>query len=425
MGSLSPSEPERKRVRFSSNENPADTGDEKPEKTTLQATDVVQLRFIHDVSQIDSAGAAGPHPPSLTVHPPFLHQIFPNSVIHGWRSLTVAVYVHLPSLTYWIDSAGEEADHGGDRDATSPMNASALLTPFVKGGLVESRTEFEKAIGDTALPQLTNRVTEYDKNGRKFAIYKQSFFRKAEDGTMVKNDEFHEFHLRMSFLMFVHIDGASFIDDEDPRWEVFVTMEEMGGKSQCFVGYATIYRFSVLTKHGGEGVAFCDRFRISQVIISPLEQGKGHGSKLLHAIYKNAQARNAIEVTVEDPSLGFRILRDVTDLKSAYTMDLLQPDVAMADKDEEATVSNLRKELLLTNGQAKRCLEVHQLRFVDRQDEAQYKKYRLQVKRRLFKDNYEVLHAYDKDERKQKLSEIYNDFEKEYLTAIVHLQGKQ
>lgn len=424
MGSPSPSEPERKRVRFSSNGNPATTEDEKPEKTTLQATDVVQLRFIHDASQIDSAGAAGPHPPSLTVHPPFLHQIFPNSVLHGWRSLTVAVYVHFPSLTYWIDSAGEEVDHGIDDDATSVTDAPALLAPFVKGGLVASREEFEKVIEDAAAPRLTNRVAEYDKEERKFAIYKQSFFDRAEDGTMVKDDAFHDFHLRMSFLMFVYIDGASFIDDEDPRWEVFVTMEEMEGKSQCFVGYATIYQFSVLTKHGGGGMMFCDRIRISQVIISPLEQGRGHGSKLLHVIYKNAQSRNAMEVTVEDPSSGFRILRDVTDLKRAYSKNLLQPDFAMADKDEEETVSKLRKDLLLTAGQAKRCLEAHQLRFVDRQDEAQYKKYRLWVKRRLFKDNYEVLHTYDKEERKQKLSDIYEDFEKEYLTAIVRLQGK-
>lgn len=422
MGSLSPSEPARKRVRFSGNENSANTGDEKPEKTTLQATDVVQLRFIHSASQIDPAGAAGPHPSSLTVYPPYLHQIFPNSVVHGWCSLTVAVYVHLPSLTYWIDSAGEEANHDMD-EGTAVTDPHALLAPFVKGGLVATRAEFEKVIEDTTVSPLTNCVAEYEKDGRKFAIYKQLFFTRTDDNVTVKDEAFHDFHLRMSFLMFVHIDGASFIDDEDPRWEVFVTMEEREGKSKVFVGYATIYNFSVMAM-GENGMAFHDRVRISQVIISPLEQGRGHGSKILHAVYSNAQARNAIEVTVEDPSSGFRVLRDVTDLKRAYSKGILQPDVAVPDEDGEPIVAKMRKDLLLTTGQAKRCLEVHQLRFVDREDATQYKKYRLWVKRRLFKDNYEVLHVFEKEERKQKLGDIYEDFEKEYLTDVVRLQGK-
>lgn len=300
----------------------------------------------------------------------------------------------------------------------------AMLAPFIKAGLVQTRADFEHQMDVATKPVLDCRQSTYDRRGRTYTIYGQPFFRTTPDGGLEKDDEFHEFHRRMSFLMFVHIDGASFIDDSDPRWKVFVIMEEVDGRPSAFVGYATVYLFSALAKTEGAGMQFTHRFRVSQVVISPLEQGKGHGGSLLRSIYAYAKAKNAIEVTVEDPSIGFRLLRDVVDLKRAYADAVLNQTPLVLD-EEEAVIERLRKDLMLTSGQAKRCLEVHQLRHVDRDDKDQYKKYRLWVKRRLFKDNYEILHNFDKEERKKKLQELYDDYEKEYLRAITRLQHKK
>lgn len=431
MGSVSPSEtgePDAKRVRFNApepNGRAEVTTENDPEKATLNATDVVQLRFVRTASDIAAGGAAGAHDDSLTAPAPFLHQIVHGLQVHGWRNLTVALYVHLPSLSYWIDSAGIAADPPQEKDTPPQTDVPALITPFIKGGLVTSRSAFEAAIADTKAPPLKNRVLAYETGGKNYAVYKEAFFEHGEDGALVKNEAFHAYHLRMASLMFIHIDGASFIDDEDPRWEVFVVAEEEGDKPASFVGYATTYPFSMLTKDESNAMTFAHRIRISQVLVSPLHQGRGHGRKILHAIYKKAKERKALEVTVEDPSLGFRLLRDVTDLKRGYAAGLLNPDVAAPKEQEEEIIARLRKELALTVGQAKRCLEVHQLRHINRDDEEQYKKYRLWVKRRLFKENYEILDNFDKEERKVKLAEIYDGLEKEYLESITRLKGRQ
>lgn len=438
MGSVSPAEPgepEAKRVRFNgpdSNGAAAEVIENEPEKATLQATDVVQLRFVHTASDLGSAGAAGPHEESLTAPAPFLHQIVHGLGVLGWRKLTVALYIHLPSFSYWIDSAGEPADPPQEKDGPPQekdgppqTDVPALLTPFIKAGLATSRTSFEATIADTKPPPLKNRVMSYEVAGKKYAVYKESFFETDADGALVKNEAFHDYHLRMASLMFLHIDGASFIDDEDPRWETFVVAEEEDGKPSSFVGYATTYPFSVLSKDDNNAMTFADRIRISQVLVAPLHQGRGHGRKILHAIYTIAKERNALEVTVEDPSLGFRLLRDVTDLKRSYEVGILNSQEGYEKEREEEVVAKLRKELMLTSGQARRCLEVHQLRYIDRQEEEQYKSYRLWVKRRLFKENYEILDNFDKEERKIKLAEIYDGLEKEYSDSIMRLKGRQ
>lgn len=427
MGDASLSDgPDRKRVRFTgSDPAPADV----PKPDTLRATNVVELRFIQNTAEISPSGAAHSHDKSHVSSPPFLHQIIPKENVFGWSSLTVAVYVHRPSLSYWIDSSGERLEcPPGPAVADVPecTDVPALLAPFVKGGLYDSRAAFEDAISEPFVSPLSNCVLRYEKNDSKFAVYKEGFVVKAENGAQVRNDTFLNFHRRMSFLMFVHIDGASFIDDEDPRWEVYVVVEEPDNAPHEFVGYATTYPFSVLRKTGEDGRAmnFADRIRISQVVVSPLQQGKGHGTKLLHAIYKDAKQRNAMEVTVEDPSRGFRILRDVTDLKRSYAAGILDSSKAFIVEQEPELLSLLRKDMLLTAAQAKRCLEVHQLKYTNREDDEKYKKYRLWVKRRLYKENYEVLDNFDKEERKVKLAEIYEDYEKEYALALSRLNIK-
>lgn len=415
MGSLSPPEPadatgpDPKRVRFTP---PSPKPSPKP---SLPAMDVVRLHFVRTAADLDS-----PPDPAALLPAPYLHQIIPGLEVHGWRSLSVALHIHLPTFSFWIDASGAPADETDTR-----TDVPALLSPFIKAGLSPSREAFQAAIADPKPLPLTNRVMDYEVAGAKFAVYKETFFRKGPDGELNKNEEFLDYHLRMASLMFLYIDGASFIDDSDPRWETFVVAELSDEKPVSFVGYATTYPFSVLSKDEEGGMTFADRIRVSQVLVSPLHQGCGHGRRMLHAIYAEAKDRKAMEVTVEDPSLGFRLLRDVADLKRSYEAGILKAEERCPKAEEEAVVERLRKELMLTAGQARRCLEVHQLKYIDLENDDEYKGYRLWVKRRLFKENYEVLDSFDKEERKVKLKEIYEGLENEYKGSIVRLKGRK
>lgn len=418
------SEPDKKRVRFDppapsteadslQNDSP-----DQPKKSTLRANTVIQFRFISSPSEIPSDPNA-PFPSKQTAHPTYLHQIFPNELVHGWQTLNVAVYIHMSSLSTHIVAHGVPctAQH------CSPTDVPKLLTPFIQSGLYALRSQFDPVVSAPYVMPVKTQVASYTHDRRHFAIYKERFFKSDSSGTLVHRSDFLAYHLRMAFLMFVHIDGASFIDHEDPRWEVFVVAELIDQQPRNFIGYATTYPFSALASGNDKSITFSERIRISQVIVSPLAQGYGHGGRLLSAIYDDALKRKAMEVTVEDPSRPFRILRDLTDLRRCYALNLLNANHPLDMDQYDQLMITLRKDLLLTPGQAMRCAEVHQLSHTNREDELKYKKYRLWVKRRLYKDYLEVLDKYEAEEKKEKLAQIYQDYEEEYLEAILRLEG--
>ncbi|CAN8068099.1 unnamed protein product [Agarophyton chilense] len=412
MAGALPQSPARKRVRFNAATEP-DT-----HRPSIPARECVQLRFVPSDTSIPSSPLDS-YDRHLTFVPSFLHQIVPHESVYGWDSIRVVVYVHMPTLATWIDSVGErsEADPGAET-----TDVPALLAPFIKDGLCASRSAFEAVMSaePSSLP-FGNQITSYSADGARFGIFKEKFWFQDESGVAAPNTTLLAFHHRMAFLMFVHIDDASFIDVEDERWELFAIARLENDRPIQFVAYSTVYPFSALASGDGP-MRFAERIRISQVFVQPMFQRSGHGSRLLNAIYDDSQDRKALQITVEDPSPGFRLLRDVTDLRRAYDARILDADLPLDLSEEKNLVVNLGEKLLLTPGQARRCIEVHQLRHTDRSDEEVYKKYRLWVKRRLLKANIETLDQYDKDERKEKIAEIYADLEMEYDTAILRIR---
>lgn len=416
-----------KRVRFDANaaSAAAQIGDQvaltaAASTHKLRANDIVELRFVRAEEDIGEQGAAGAHDEKLVAHPTYLHQIIPKEEVFGWESISVAVYVSLTSLHTWVDTHKVPASTvDNDGTAVEETDVEALLLPFIKSGRVPSRTQFCSAVAEEFTPPVEKCVHTYERGGRKFGVYKEK---------LSKGEDLAEYHRRMAFLMFVHIDGASYIDDQDPRWEIFVILEHIEGKPRYFVGYATTYPFVAMRKgKGGFSAGFTERIRISQVLILPLLQGGGHGGELLTAIYQDALAREAMEVTVEDPSPGFRLLRDLTDLRRCYAAGVLLPEKPLTADAEEQVIEQIRTKLLVTCRQARRCVEVHQLRHVDVNDDDAYKKYRLWVKRRLHNYYLEVLDVYgeDKEQKKAKLAEIYSDYEAEYRNVIDRFDARK
>lgn len=425
-------EPPTKRVRFGG--SPAadiDDGDTSPNSagssppqtppSSLDASDVIELRFVRTKNDVHQDGARGRHPNELTAHPTFTHQVFPGGVVHGFASAKAALYYTCGSLTSWLDVDLVPRDNVDQADGEPITAVYDTLWKFVLAGGVESRREFEEAASrDIAFshPFRNDPMLTYSRGDRTFSVFKSQLNASAET---------FDYHKRMQLLMFMHIDGANFIDSTDTRWELFAVLEHVKGVPRYLVGYATVYPFSAIRPGCSLNDGFAERIRISQVFVLPRYQRGGHGTALLSVIYKDASLRKAIEVTVEDPSEGFRLLRDSTDLPRAYDAGIVEPTVSISQ--DAPSVSNamdrMRKELLVTKAQARRSLEIHELRLVDRGDEVAYKKYRLWVKRRLHHDYVEVLDAFTGDDRKAKLAEIYEDYEKEYLMVVGRLDSER
>lgn len=409
-------EPSAKRVRLDEPDTPTHTGPK------LKARDVVELRFVRKPEDIDADGAAGPHDESRTFAPTFMHQVFPKEEIVGCSSATLAVYVDSLTLSTWID-ADFKPLAGVDESVRTPLKKT--LAPFIKAGLCSTRAEFESAVRarEPAVSASTKPVARYTARGQRFGVYKEKLAGASASAL----------HKRACFFMFVHIDGASFIDADDPRWELFVVHRlDKRGDPRELVAYATIYPFAAMRSTGNVDDGFAERIRISQVFVMPPQQGRGHGARLLESVYRDAERRGAMEVTVEDPSIGFRLLRDLTDLRRAYKAGILEYKTMLDYEKVGEVTGRMNEKLLIAHTQARRCVEVHQLVHVDKEDEDAYKKYRLWVKRRLHTDFLEVLdfHAEkagegkEKEARKTKLSEIYADVEAEYLNVVERLDKR-
>lgn len=419
-----------KRVRFDApapsdgETSAAESAAESVGGASLDAESVIEVRFASCSGDVGRGGASGPHDDALTARPTFAHQVYPGGRVVGWARAKAALYVACGSLGSWVDFDGEREDGGAaaKAGAEAPPPAGEGVTD-VAGGLrklvaaggVGSREEFLDVVGkeDEYLPPFEGEaMMEYERCGRKFSVFKTK---------LLADPRVVDYHKRMQLLMFLHIDGANFIDSTDLRWELFVILEHVNGAPRHLVAYATVYPFSALRPGRSIDDGFAERVRVSQVFVLPRFQRGGHGGMLLRAVYRDAAERKAIEVTVEDPSEGFRLLRDATDLPRAYADAILETDKPMQRDEAAAVVAKLREGLLITKAQARRCVEVHELRFVDRESEEECKKYRLWVKRRLYYEWQEVLDAFTGDERKAKLGEIYEDYEKEYLVVVGRL----
>eukprot|EP00375_Theileria_parva_P001471 XP_764143.1 hypothetical protein [Theileria parva strain Muguga] len=89
------------------------------------------------------------------------------------------------------------------------------------------------------------------------------------------------------------------------------------------IGMVTAYYFFTLNH---------DRLRISQFLIFPNYWGKGFGLWVLEFIYRMAiMDSNVREITVEDPTSAFLVLRYVVALKICFESKLLDPNILYAN----------------------------------------------------------------------------------------------
>ena len=409
-------EPNGKRVRFGSEGSDFEGAETRD---VLKAREVVELRLVTSSKELTMGKASEKHDEKRTFEPKYLHQIFPDEKIKGYISAKVGIYYDPVSLFTCMFEKSENTS--GDAvcqlgtETSTPLNSQ--LSQFIKSGLcglnefvdlLQVRHEFEVPV--------KNSILRYNIGDTRFGVYKEKLGE--------KNSAMFNYHERIKFFMFVHIEGASWIDSLDTRWEVYcIHRLDDKGKPRDFVAYATTYPFSVV-KSGNKELEFAERVRISQVLVMPQAQGQGHGSRLMAAIYRDAEERKCLEVTVEDPSYGFRILRDLTDLRRAYECGILEFKSKFKYGTEDTFIPKLRKELRITKSQARRCVEVHAMVDIDFDNEEAYRKYRLWVKRRLYADYIDVIEHLGAKEKKVKLAELYNDTEREYHIVTKRLESR-
>ncbi|KAG9018924.1 histone acetyltransferase 1 [Tulasnella sp. 427] len=240
---------------------------------------------------------------------------------------------------------------------------------------------------------------------------------------------FREYHRRMQLFVLLYIEGGSYIQEDEDKWEFVVLYEKRRRRDEArtpvyhFVGYSSLYSF------------YCwpdkVRLRLSQFVISGPYQTQGHGAALYNAIYEYTLARDGIaELTVEDPSEAFEDLRDKCDLRMLFGHGEfmteaygLSGDLAMDGAEMRAAIAHppggkgklgpptekdwaerWRKKLKM----AGRLIEMLVLRSLSADDAKLTRAYRLQ----------EILSQLDKGERIEKLEETFASVRDDYRRIL-------
>ncbi|KAF4121234.1 histone acetyltransferase 1 [Geosmithia morbida] len=285
---------------------------------------------------------------------------------------------------------------------------------------------------------------------------------------------------RVQIMVPLFIEGGSYIG-QDPdsdsseqnitdanRWTLFFLYRKdklsegdgAQGSSYVFVGYSTVYRFywfQTLTppaSPAGDGGDSWElpkgdlnlaelpcRSRLSQFVILPPFQGKGHGANLYKSIFshyhKHAQTQ---EFTVEDPNEAFDDLRDICDMEfleglpefhnlrldTTVTLPKTGPIpqlIVGGDKLED-----IRRKAKIASRQFYRAVEMHLMAqlpdsvrpTMDLDKEApsptsaekyQERLWQLVAKQRLYRHNKDALSQMDSEERIEKLYEVLTGVE--------------
>jgi histone acetyltransferase 1 len=293
---------------------------------------------------------------------------------------------------------------------------------------------------------------------------------------------------RIQIMVTLFIEGGTPIDLEEPdkgRWTVFFLYRKQpvhGTTDQfsyMFAGYCTVYRFFLYQPPTPPGTpsdttapAVKDdldlgdgnfdlstlpcRSRISQFIIIPSFQGKGHGPKFYSLIYQDyLKHPQTVEITVEDPNEAFDDLRDISDLAFLRTdpeftalrlnTDLTLPGNGIVPRnlvDPEASEA-LRRKVKMAPRQFARVLEMHLMSTlpdsvrpgispeqsasgkVTKEQEHEYTLWKLLVKKRIYRQNRDTLGQLDLPERIEKLEETRGSVEFEYARLLAMFETRQ
>lgn len=338
----------------------------------VHARRAIKLRFV------DSAGAL-----SDSFEPEFTHQLFEGEAIAcpaAEQPLAIEV-IYSPACALYYRLANDAPMAGA---AEAAMYKLAEQLPDSARSLDELR---EQARAPFAVDVCGERLSEYTLPAAAGATY-EIYCAELHDGTAARR----AYAERLVSTFRWPIETWEGIDMADDRWRLISLVERGADGARRVVGGVTVFRFSRWASGGTQLL-----LRVCQIGILPPFRSKGHGGRLLQAVYAYAAAQGAGLVTVEDPNASFRLLRDLTDARNCLAKGLLKP-VSTSSTPSAEQMAEARRELLITDEQCVRCHELQQYRMLRAEleaagadDEAATKPFRLMIKRRLNKRHQEEL----------------------------------
>ncbi|ORZ35470.1 acyl-CoA N-acyltransferase [Catenaria anguillulae PL171] len=403
-------------------------------------------------------------------HPTFTYPFYgDDQEVIGYRDPKVTLMYSASSMSVMVSSTFKEKH---PTDAT--VDLVQPLLEYLPQDLIHDQAKFAAllrtdASATTAPPG--EKVLEYTLPGcglDVFEVYSCRF----------STPNFTRLYDRLKILTMFFIEAATPAETDDPHWDFLIVYRRPsssstgngasgGGFAREFIAMVSLYSFFMYP----EGV----RRRLSQVLVLPPYQRKGHARRLyeyvLETCVRNAEVR---QLTIEDPSEAMDVVRDLGDLHYLVRNNhggvwaLAAAGLATEEDDEEAdpktsastpsrpgssmssssspatpgkvgrdprvlcshaakvaALAQLTTKWKLHSRQAERLYEMLVLREMRaRSNEG----YRLMVKARIFRQNKDALMLLeDQRERTEKIHETYQavlDEYRERLRGLVKILGR-
>lgn len=273
------------------------------------------------------------------------------------------------------------------------------------------RDAIEREQKDFQIPGEQMGVT-FEKDGRQYAIYKINT--SSPSGT--------ELHKRLQVLVLLFIEAGTFIEVDDPLWDLYVLYDVTKSSLPEVIGFSTAYNYWKYPGHEAFDAGSVQiRKKLSQFVILPSHQGKSLGGEFYLQLYQTWLAdENIIEVVVEDPNESFDDLRDRVDLTWLVLLKALDLETLTTQYVSDSSwFDKFKKEHKLEKRQLQRLLEMALLSLLKLgQGKNSRKDVRLFVKRRLFEKNHEALEPLDDATRKDKIHTAYELLETDYYRIL-------
>ncbi|KAF5331153.1 hypothetical protein D9619_006050 [Psilocybe cf. subviscida] len=393
-------------------------------------------------------------------NPTFTYPIFgEEEKIYGYRDLSIDLRFASGSLQQYLSVSFSEK-----LPSTSTVDdVEGTLKKFIPEGYYTDEAEFQKRVEEDATTfrppgQLIHSYTRAAPNssskGKRKRDNNQPLDPLSED--VVEYEVYHatwdtpgfrDYHRRMQIFILLYIEAGSYINEDEDTWEFALLFEKRKRKdpnhttTYHFIGYSSLYPFYYYPER--------IRLRLSQFVVPSPFQRHGHGSELYKAIYQYiSRSPHIAELTVEDPAEAFEDLRDKNDLQMLLANERFMeegfgPDEArkparktgrvstageklavpgkMGPPVDKAWAEKWRKDLKMAGRQFQRLIEMLILLHLDPSDKATLRAFRLQVKERLYRFNFEILAQLDEEEKYEKLQETFESVREDYhrILALV------
>jgi len=364
--------------------------------------EALQFRLVKSPEDLDD--------PDQAFKPEMCHQIYgDNENIFGFKGLEVNLFMTAGSLQTYLGHTFKEKV---DPSKTDGVTADDVISPLVKilapGSFTDSKETFLSQLNsdqEQNFRPMGELVDTISVGGKTYEVFR----------CLESTPRFREYHERLQAWIMFYIDAASFIDIDDDNWRIFLMFEKTGGPGNSkysIVGYLTVYQYYAYGRETN-----MRRPRISQMLILPPHQRQGLGSQLLETVYKNYRGDSTvIDITVEDPSDNFVRLRDFVDTKNCLKLPSFAKAEVMKGFAEKMSESAC-KELKICKKQARRVYEIIRLHYTSLANAAEYKSYKLDIKKRL---NI----PYQKEQSQlSKLQKLLKP--QEYAAAMVNITNKE